>query len=105
MSDLDSMSMDELKRLRKDVEKAIETFKDREKIAALAEVESLAREKGFSLTELMKTSGKKSRSALPPKFVNPADPSQTWTGRGRRPKWIEKALAEGKSLDDMAIAR
>ncbi|NYS25244.1 H-NS histone family protein [Rhodobacteraceae bacterium 2376] len=105
MNDLNQMSLEELKKLRRDVEKAIETYKDREKIAALAEVESLAREKGFSLAELLKSGGKKSRSGLPPKFVNPADPSQTWTGRGRRPKWIEAALAEGKSLGDLAIAQ
>lgn len=104
MTDLSQMSLDELKKLHRDVEKAINTYKEREKIAALAEVESLAREKGFSLAELLKATGKKSRSGLPPKYVNPEDPSQTWTGRGRRPKWVEAALANGKSLKDLAIA-
>ncbi|WP_333829671.1 H-NS histone family protein, partial [Pararhodobacter sp.] len=33
----------------------------------------------------------------------PADTSQTWTGRGRQPRWVVAALADGKTLDDLAI--
>ena len=38
-----------------------------------------------------------------PKYANPADPSQTWTGRGRKPKWVNDALSAGKSLESLAI--
>ena len=34
---------------------------------------------------------------------NPADSGQTWTGRGRQPRWIAEALASGRSLDDFKI--
>ena len=37
------------------------------------------------------------------RFRNPADESQTWTGRGRQPKWIAEGLTKGKSLDDFRI--
>ena len=37
------------------------------------------------------------------KYANPADPNQTWTGRGRQPAWVKQALAEGKDLSSMAI--
>jgi DNA-binding protein H-NS len=37
------------------------------------------------------------------RFRNPADASQTWTGRGRQPKWIAEGLAGGKSLDDFRV--
>ena len=104
MTHLNAMSIDELKKLKKDVDKAIETYHEREKLAALAEIEALAREKGFSLPELLKATGKKKGSAGVPKFVNPENPAQTWTGRGRRPGWIEAALKSGKSLDDFRIA-
>ncbi len=104
MANLNNMSLDDLKKLKKDVDRAIETYREREKLAALAEVEALAREKGYSLPELMKTTGKKTRSTGLPKYANPADPTQTWTGRGRRPGWIEEALSAGKSLEDMKIA-
>lgn len=105
MIDLNSMSMDELRKLRKDVDKAIESFKEREQLAALAAVESIARERGFSLGELARISVKRSRGVNPPKYANPEDPRQTWTGRGRRPKWVETALESGKTMEDLAIAR
>jgi len=39
----------------------------------------------------------------PPRFRNPANPSQTWSGRGRRPQWIKDAEANGTPLEAMAI--
>ncbi|WP_441295482.1 H-NS histone family protein [Massilia timonae] len=37
------------------------------------------------------------------RYQNPSDNSQTWTGRGRQPKWIAEGLASGKSMDDFRI--
>lgn len=36
-------------------------------------------------------------------YQNPNDPSQSWTGRGRQPKWMAEALADGKKPDDFFI--
>ncbi|HPD91483.1 MAG: H-NS histone family protein [Rhodobacter sp.] len=101
--DLDSLSLAELKQLRKDVEAAITDFTERERRKALAEVEAFARERGLSPADLASLGVKRTRKPAAPKYANPADPSQTWTGRGRRPHWIEAALSAGKSLDDLAI--
>jgi DNA-binding protein H-NS len=38
-----------------------------------------------------------------PRYRNPADSGQTWTGRGRQPRWIAEALASGRSLDEFKI--
>ncbi|WP_127106446.1 H-NS family nucleoid-associated regulatory protein [Pararhodobacter zhoushanensis] len=103
MNDLESLSLKELKQLQKDVDAAITEFKDRERKKALAEVEAFAKERGLSPSDLSELTSKRTRKAAVPKYANPADDSQTWTGRGRRPRWIEAALAEGKSLEDMAI--
>ena len=43
------------------------------------------------------------RRTIPAKYRNP-ETGDTWTGRGLRPKWVEAALAEGKSLDDLLIS-
>jgi DNA-binding protein H-NS len=100
--DLSDMSLDELKKLQKDVTKAIDTFKERQRLEALAAVEAKAREMGFSLSEL--TGGtKKGGSAGVPKYVHPENPALTWTGRGRQPRWIKEGLESGKSLDDFLI--
>jgi DNA-binding protein H-NS len=38
-----------------------------------------------------------------PKFRNPADPSVTWSGRGKQPHWVTELLAAGKLLDEFRI--
>ncbi|MBZ8117112.1 H-NS histone family protein [Roseovarius sp. LXJ103] len=107
-ADLNAMSLSELRSLEKKVAKAIGKFEQREKKKALAELKEHAKKLGFSLNEL--TGGtmpakapKKPTQKAAPKYANPADTSQTWTGRGRRPAWVIAALEAGKSLDDMAI--
>ena len=103
--DLNTMSLDELKKLQKDVTKAIETYKERQRLEAIAEVEELARKKGFSLSELTQSGKSKSRRPVAPKYAHPENPAVTWSGRGRRPKWVNEALQSGKSLDDLLIMR
>lgn len=99
--DLDGLSLKELKQLQKNVAKAISTFEDRKKKEALAALEAKAVEMGFSLSEL--TNGKGGKISAP-KYRNLDDPSQTWTGRGRKPAWFVDALARGVSPEEMLIS-
>jgi DNA-binding protein H-NS len=39
-----------------------------------------------------------------PKFQNPAEPSETWAGRGKQPRWLVAQLKAGKKLNDFLIA-
>lgn len=103
MIDLSTLSLKELKQLLKDVEAAVADFKDRERREALAAVEAFARDRGLSPADLAALVTRRTRRPASPKYANPADPSMTWTGRGRRPRWVVAALEDGKSLDDLAI--
>jgi DNA-binding protein H-NS len=38
-----------------------------------------------------------------PKYRNPADPSETWAGRGKQPRWLTAQLKSGKRIDDFRI--
>ena len=38
-----------------------------------------------------------------PKFFNPDDPSQTWAGRGKQPRWMMQQLKSGRHVDDFRI--
>jgi DNA-binding protein H-NS len=38
-----------------------------------------------------------------PVYRNPRNSAETWTGRGRQPKWVREALAGGVRLEDLAI--
>lgn len=101
--ELSTLSLEALKKLKRDVEKAIDSFEQRKRKEALLAIEEKAKEMGFSLSELTGAAPIKKVSKVAPKYANPQDPSQTWTGRGRKPKWVEAALASGKSLDDLVI--
>lgn len=102
--DLSALSLAQLKKLQDDVAVAIFNYEKRKKAEALAAVEEAARVAGYSLKELLDDENlSKAKTKAAPKYANPADPSQTWTGRGRKPKWVEALLASGKTLEDLAI--
>ncbi|QPM90182.1 H-NS histone family protein [Pseudooceanicola algae] len=102
--DLDAMDLGDLKKLQAKVSNAIKTYEDRQRKTALAELEAKAAEMGFSLADLTGQPGRKSK-VNPPKYRNPEDGTQTWSGRGRQPAWIKDALAKGESLDQFLIVK
>ena len=53
--DLEALSLSELKKMQKDIAKAISTFEDRQKAEARTKVEAVAREMGYSPAELVGT--------------------------------------------------
>ena len=106
---LDSMGLDELRELRKNLDRAIASFEGRRRQQAVSAAEQLAREHGFKLAELVggRRAGKakstdEGSSASRAAYVNPDNPEQVWGGRGRRPGWVRDALAAGRTLDDLA---
>jgi len=78
------------------IEKAIASKEGREKKNVLAKVTNLARKHGFSLNEL--TEGKSAYRSL-------TDKSQTWTGRGRTPLWVQEHESAGGSRTDLLIKK
>lgn len=103
---LDKMSRKELEQLRADVDKAIVASHKKEKKEALAAAQKAAAEFGFSLEEL--TSKRAGRGAAKgtkaeAKYMDPENPTNTWTGKGRQPNWFKTAVANGKSPDDLLI--
>jgi DNA-binding protein H-NS len=102
--DLEALSLGELKKMQKDVAKAIATFEDRQKAEARTKVEVLARELGYSLSELVDTETKSSRAPVAAKYRHPENPALTWSGRGRKPQWFVEAMEAGKTASDLAIS-
>ena len=101
---LNDLSLKELKELQAQVEKAVNGYHDRRKKEALSELEDRARALGFSLAELTGAPVvARKRSAAVAKYANPENAADTWTGRGRKPRWFEEALAAGKSPSDLEV--
>lgn len=98
--DIGNMSAEELKALRGNIDKAIVDVETRRRNEALAALEKTAAEFGYGLRELVSPSAE--RKTVPGVlYRDPLDPGSTWSGRGRRPNWIKRALEGGRSLDEM----
>jgi DNA-binding protein H-NS len=108
--DLSKLNRKALDKLAIDVEKALGKIEKQDLKAARAAAEKAARAHGFSLAQITGASpaptakaAKKSAKKSAPKYQNPADPDQTWTGKGRQPDWFKSAVAAGTSPNDMMI--
>ena len=70
----------------------------RERIAALLTKE------GFTHADVFPKRAAKAKGApVAAKYRNPANKDQTWSGRGKRPRWFHEALAAGKKEKDLLV--
>lgn len=86
---LGKMSVKELRALRDRVDQAIAEREREERAELKTKLADLASKSGFSVSELFGTGKGKGTVAI--KYRNSQNASETWTGRGRRPRWIVKA--------------
>lgn len=84
------------------LEAQIAEKRDAARSGVIAQVRSLMSEHGLTPADIAPP--KVARSAVAPKYRNPADATQTWAGRGKRPAWLQTAVADGRALGDFLIA-
>ncbi|THH36013.1 H-NS histone family protein [Aliishimia ponticola] len=107
--DLTTMNKKQLEKLLKDVQAELKIVAVRERREAKKAAEKAAAKFGFSLSELTggaSARGRKKGGVSPsgdPKYVNPSDPDQTWTGKGRQPRWFKDAVAAGTDPSTMEL--
>ena len=101
LENINDYSLEDLKKIKKQVDQAINTYKSRAMANARKELEKTAKSLGFSLSEIVAIAPVKSKVAA--KYANPEDPSQTWKGRGRKPRWVEAFIQKGNTLKDLEI--
>lgn len=107
--DLKNMTRKELEKLGRNVEKQLEKLQKQDLKKVRAEMEKIAAAHGVSVDEVLGGKAAPAKKSTKPKtksvarFANPADPTQTWTGKGRQPNWFKSAVDAGKSPDSMAI--
>jgi DNA-binding protein H-NS len=71
-----------------------------------ARLSALAKSEGFTIEELFGNRARKGKGTRRPakiKYRNPADHAQTWSGRGKQPRWFNAALTAGKKEKDLLI--
>jgi DNA-binding protein H-NS len=98
---LKSMSVAQLQDLKSQIEATIS-----EKVRARRhELESeLSKLDGYGGGRRGRAAGGGRRGPVAPKYRNPANPAETWAGRGLKPRWLTAAMKGGKKLEDFAIA-
>ena len=118
------MSIDLKKLSSKELEALIATAKKRQaqlnKRAPVAQVRSkltrLAKAEGYTIEELFGgsapartagkttgTRGKRKLGKVAPKYRNPENSKETWTGRGKQPRWLAAYTAKGRDLGEFLI--
>ncbi|MDD3608251.1 MAG: H-NS histone family protein [Halothiobacillaceae bacterium] len=105
---LSSLSEDELNSLINNAKRELQHRKSARVTELRREIERMASSLGISVGELMglEKSARRSTAASTkgmPKFANPANPSQTWTGRGKPPRWYSDAIDGGAHKEDLMI--
>jgi DNA-binding protein H-NS len=103
----EKMSLKELLDLDVRLQKAITNAKRRERDVVKEKVQSLLNNAGLSAEELFggrRGGGRGNKGGkVAPKYRNPDNPSETWTGRGRQPRWLAAKLSKGGKIADFTI--
>jgi DNA-binding protein H-NS len=96
---LESRSVDELIALRQEISEILNAKVLEQRRSLESELAKLNRFRGSS-----RSTGD-ARKPVAPKYRNPENPSETWAGRGLKPRWLKSAIEGGKKLDDFLISR
>jgi DNA-binding protein H-NS len=104
---LEKLTVKELADLQSRIESEIARRKEQDKAVLKQKFEEMAGKAGLSVAELFGISskgrgaGRGGKVAI--KYINPENKSETWTGRGRQPRWLAAKLSRGAKLQDFAI--
>lgn len=118
--DLNTLSAKELESLISKAKKRKTTLNKRKPLAQVRKkLTQQAKAEGYTIAELFGTgsgtaattraprgAAKKARKSLgkvAPKYRDPSNPDNTWTGRGKQPRWLAAYTGNGRNLEDFLI--
>ena len=100
-NELEQLSGDELWALRVKIDEALATKLAAEKNVHERRLRQLNGE--IEPERRSQASERRPYPAVLPKFRNPDDPSQTWAGRGKQPRWLKALIKSGNRIDQFRI--
>ncbi|MCB1560339.1 MAG: H-NS histone family protein [Xanthomonadales bacterium] len=102
--ELGKLSHSELEALAARIEKQKTRLHREQRDAVRKKLIRIAKDDGYTIEELFgRRGGGKKTGKVAPKYRNPVEPSQTWSGRGKRPRWFVDAINQGKKESDLLI--
>ena len=104
MTEYNKLSETELQNVIDQAEKALIDKQVLKRKEVIAQIKELAVSIGVmvDIKEINNKVTKKGKKVAP-KYRNPADSNQTWTGRGVSPKWIQVLVESGRDKSDFLI--
>ena len=103
------MSVKELSDLEARIKKAIITVQERDRATIKQKLDAILDHAGLGVEDLAefyglsRGRGARKGTKVAPKFRNPDNKLETWTGRGRQPRWLVAKLVKGGKVTDFAI--
>ncbi len=101
---LDELTAAEIVALRDRLAKQLVERQASEKANLVAEIIQLVAARGYDMSEVLALLSRQIATTTAA-FVNPNDPTEIWSGQGRRPKWLKDLIDAGHSLDDFRSSR
>jgi len=107
--DLDAMSTDEMWQLHIEIGRFLSVRLNSEKRELEKRLARLRRENELPQmeAEIVGQNASRERRKYPrvlPKYQNPNEPSETWSGRGKQPRWLTAALKTGHTIEEFVIS-
>ncbi len=102
--DLDAMSIDEMWQLHEEISQVLSDRLTLEKRELEKRLAQLMRDKEIQSSAYL--AAPRERRKYPrvfPKYQNPDEPSETWSGRGKQPRWLKAALNSGHTIEEFVI--
>ena len=103
--DLSNMSSADLRNLQEQLKRELKKRESQDLAKAREQIQAIAQSVGVPLKDLVGGgAGTRAKTgAVAPRYRNPADASQQWTGRGRQPKWVKEWLEAGKDISGLKV--
>lgn len=101
---LDTMSVDEMWQLHEEIIRVLSARLNSEKRQLEKRLLQLQRE--IPRSDKLDNDAPRERRRYPrvfPKYRNSKAPFETWSGRGKKPRWLTSALKAGHTIDEFAI--
>jgi DNA-binding protein H-NS len=101
--DLTNMSSAQLRDLQEQLKRELKKREGQDLAKAREEILAIAQSVGLPVKDLIGAGGapRAKTGKVQPRYRNPDNASQQWTGRGRQPKWVKDWLEAGKSIDGL----
>ncbi|MGZ4959062.1 MAG: H-NS histone family protein [Methylomonas sp.] len=105
MTDLNKLSVAELQAVIENAEKALKEKQSSKRKEVIAQIKELAASIGVTVDihEADRKADRKGSGKVAARYRNPEDASQTWSGRGLAPKWMQALMNAGRDKSEFEI--